>query len=194
MATILRVDTPDRLRDLDARLNDNKVRGRIVFSLIMSVAAPVVLVFAVLALDPIGVIVAILWLVLWVGWIIRLWHKLKAAREYRVPVRHGIAEIREAHNIYRRLSNESSSREYALPLVNTMYQISVIEVQSEYGERRLAYLMRERVHALRNLLRAEDRIAIASARGWTEDRDDLDAASAYQDALNEVEAKLRFEI
>lgn len=194
MGTVLRVDTPKQLRDLDAQLGRPSVVGRIVVSLIFAAASPIVLVFAVLVLDPIGVLVSIGWFALWTGWIFRLQHKLKAARPYRVPVLAGLDEIRQAHDIYRRFSPDSSSREYALPLVEAMYRISVVPVKGQLGERRLVGLMRERVAALRNLLDAEDRVALASAGQWADDRDDLGVVQAYQEALVEVEAKLRYEI
>jgi hypothetical protein len=192
MATILRVDTPAELRDLDAQLGNPVVFARIVLSLIFAAVSPIVLVFAILARSPIGVVVSVGWFALWTGWIFRLQHRLKAARPYRVRVRVGIDEIREAHDIYRRLSPQST--DYAVPLILTMYRISVIEVRGELGERRLLNLMKERTSALRNLLAAEDEVAVATAMQSVDDRDDLDAMSAWRDALAEVEAKLTFTI
>lgn len=192
MATILRVDTPQELRDLDAQLGRPAVLGRIVVSVILAAASPIVLVFALVALNPIGALVSIGWFVLWTGWIFRIWHKLKAARPYRVPVRVGIGEIRKAHDIYRRLSPESTG--HALPLIFTMYRISAVEVRGEIGSRRLTNLMRERTDALQNLLAAEDEVQIAVAMPTVQDRDDLDAVKAWQLALAEVEAKLTFRV
>lgn len=194
MATILRVDTPSELRDIDARLSKPSVRGRIALSVVMAAAAPIVLLFSLLALDPIGVGVSLVWFVAWTGWIFRMRSRLKAALPYRVTVRAGVPEIRRAHSIYHRLSPESSSREYALPLVRAMYRISTVPVQGDIGERHLVNLMRERVDALQRLLDAEDQVAIASAGQWANDRDDMNAVTAYQDALNEVAAKLEYDV
>jgi hypothetical protein len=194
MATILRVDTPQELLNVDAQLDRPSFRGRMVFSLIMAAAAPIVLLFALVTLNPIGVLVAVGWFFLWTGWLLSIRRKLKGARPYRVPVQAGISQIREAHGIYRRLSEQSSSRSYALPLINTMYRISVVPVQGEYGEHRLVELMQERVDALRKLLAAEDKVSLASAGQWAADRDDLGAVEAWHEALAEVEAKLNFTI
>lgn len=192
MTTILRVDAPDKYRALDARLNKPGMLGRIMLSLIMAAASPVVLVMALLSHSVSGVVASVVWFVLWTAWLVPPYRKAKASRRYRVRIVAGADEVREAHTIYNRLSRESSSREYALPLIKAMYEISVIPVQGDYGQRRLVGLLRERVAALRGLLAAEDDIALASARGWTEDRDDLNAVKAYQDALREVEEKLTY--
>jgi hypothetical protein len=194
MATILRVDAPAEYRTLDATLDNPTTLGLIVVSVIMALASPVVLVMALFAHNLMGVFASIVWFLLWTGWLFPLYRKAKASRAYRVRIVAGQDEIREAHRIYYRLNPESSSRDYALPLIKAMYQISVIDVQGEYGERRLAGLMRERVAALRGLLAAEDEIALASANGWVNDRDDLGAVKAYQDALNEVAAKLDYTV
>lgn len=186
MATILRVDTPKELRRLDAYLDKPSVRGRIAVSVIMALASPIVLIFSVLALNPIGVMVSLGWFALWTGWIWRIWHKLKPARPYRVQVRVGVREIREAHNRYRRLVGESSARDYALPLINAMYRISMSPVQGPAGEQRLVALMRERVQALGRLLDAEDKINHAADGLSLGDRVDLATVAAYQDSLNEV--------
>lgn len=192
MTTILRVDAPDKYRALDARLNKPGMLGRIMLSLIMAAASPVVLVMALISHSVSGVVASVVWFVLWTAWLVPPYRKAKASRRYRVRIVAGADEVREAHTIYNRLSRESSSREYALPLIKAMYEISVIPVQGDYGQRRLVGLLRERVAALRGLLAAEDDIALASARGWTEDRDDLNAVKAYQDALREVEEKLTY--
>jgi hypothetical protein len=192
MATILSIDAPDEFRALDARLDKPGTLGRIALSLIFAAAAPVVLVMALIGHDLMGVFASIVWFLLWTGWLFPLYRKIKASRRFRVRIVAGQDAIREAHAIYNRLNPESSSQEYALPLIKTMYQISVIPVQGEYGVLRLENLMRERVHALRGLLAAEDEVALASAAGWTRDRDDMDAVTAYQDALNEVAAKLNY--
>lgn len=192
MATILSIDAPDEYRALDARLDKPGMIGRITLSLIFAAAALIVLVMALLGHNLMGVFASIVWFLLWTGWLFPLYGKIKASRQYRVRIVAGQDEIREAHTIYNGLNPESSSREYALPLIRTMYQISVIPVQGEYGVRRLENLMRERLDALASLLAAEDEIALASAAGWTRDRDDMAAVTAYQDALNEVAAKLNY--
>jgi hypothetical protein len=192
MGTILRVDTPAELRDLDAQLGRPSVVGRIVLSLVFAAAAPIVLVFAIVVLDPIGVAVSLGWFLLWTGWIFRLRHRLKAARPWRVRVSTGIDEIREAHAIYRHLT--PASREYARPLIYTLYRISAIEVRGEIGERRLLHEMRDRTESLRHLLAAEDEVQIATAMPTIHDRDDLDALAAWRQALAEVEAKLTFDV
>lgn len=194
MPTILRIDAPDKYRALDARLDRSATLGRIAFSLIMAGAAPVVLVMALLAHSPIGVATSIGWFVLWTAWLVPLYRTAKASRRYRVRIVAGEDEIREAHAIYNQLNPDASSREYALPLIMAMYQISVVPVKGEYGDRRLVNLLRERVEALRGLLAAEDEIALSSAAGWTEGRDDLGTAKAYLDALNEVAAKLDYSV
>lgn len=194
MSTILSIETPDELRALDAYLNRDSVRGRIVLSVILAAAAPFGLLFAVLGGSVIGVVVAFAWAAFWTGWIIRIWYRLRAARPYRIPVIQGVQQIGEAHNLYRRLSTESSSREYALPLVKAMYRISTVPVIGPSGEQHLVELMQERVEALQRLLAAEDRVAIASAGEWANDRDDLGAVQAYQDALNEVAAMLNTDV
>lgn len=192
MATILRVDTPQHLRDLDAQLGRPTVLGRIALSVFMALASPVVLVFALISLNPLGVLASVGWFFLWTGWIIRIWHKLKPARPYRVPVRVGVGEIREAHDIYNRLTPESTG--HALPLILTMYRISGIEVQGAGGELRLVNLMRERTTALRNLLDAEDEVRLAVAMPAVQDRDDLDSAKAWRAALAEVDAMLTYRL
>lgn len=190
MATILRVDTPQELLKVDAQLDRPSFRGRMVFSLIMAAAAPVVLLFALVTLNPIGVLVAVGWFFLWTGWLLSIRRKLKGARPYRVPVRAGVEEIRKAHEIYSHLTSQSVGA--ALPLIFTMYRISVIEVHGEAGQQRLLDLMRERTAALQGLLAADDNLAIMAAAPTVQDRDDLEAAEAWRQAVAEVEAKLSF--
>lgn len=194
MATILRVDAPAKYRDLDARLDKAGTLGRIALSVIMAAGALLVFVMALISGNLLGMAVSVGWFFAWTGWLFPLYRQAKASRAYRVRIVAGQDEIREAHDIYKRLNPESSSREYALPLIKTMYAISVVDVQGEYGQRRLANLMKERVEALRNLLATEDDIALASASGWTDDRTDIGAVNAYREALAEVEAKLNYSV
>jgi hypothetical protein len=158
----------------------------------MAAAAPIVLIISIAGGSWIGSVVAVGWFFLWTGWIFRIRSKLKAARPYRVQVRAGIAQIHEAHEIYRRLSIDSAH--YALPLIETMYRISVIPVQGPDGERRLEALIAERLQALRGLLAAEDAVTLSTAQPSLSDRDDLNTVKAYQDALNEVQAKLTYAV
>jgi hypothetical protein len=188
MATILRVDTPDELRDLDAYLGRPAVAGRIALSVIMAAASPIVLVIAIVGGWWTGIVMSVLWFLVWTGWIFRLWHRLKAARPYRVPVRLGIDEIGRAHNAYRKLSLDS--QQYALPLVDVMYRLSVVPVRGQYGERRVVNEMRGRSVAIERLLAVEDDIQIGTAQPLLQDRDDVATAEAYRAALDEVQAKL----
>lgn len=188
MTTILRVDTPKKLRDLDATLEKPAVVGRIAFSLVLAAAAPVGLFFAIIAGDWIGIAVAVGWFALWTGWIFRIWHRLKAARPYRVPVRYGVDLIKTAHDTYRRLTPASAETAHAL--VKTLYRLSVVDVAGETGEARVRAEMQVRVDLLQNLLAAEDAVQVATAQHSLDDQDDVAGVKAWREALAEVEAKL----
>lgn len=184
MSTILSIETPDELREMDAYLSRDSVRGRIVLSLIFAAAAPFGLLLAILGGSVIGVVVALAWFVLWTGWIVRIWYRLRDARPYRIPVRLGVQQIGEAHNLYRRLSDQSTH--YALPLVLAMYPLSRVDAQGGTGQASVVALMQDRVNALRKLLDAEDEVRLSVADPLLLNRDDLIASQAYQDALAEV--------
>lgn len=192
MSTILRADTPTELRVLDQQLASPAGHAWVGVSVVMAAAAPIGLIIALAGRSWIGAVVSVAWFFLWTGWIFRARHKLKAARPYRVTVQAGIPLVHEAHEIYSRLSVDSAH--YALPLIETMYRISVIPVRGPEGEQRLEDLIAERLQALRGLLAAEDAVTISTAQPTLNDRDDLNAAKAYQDALNEVQAKLTYSV
>ena len=192
MATVLRVNTPAQLRRRDLRFRDPRFEGWMVIAMFMVASGILTLFIGLQSPDATMSVTAALWLAAWGGWLISIRVRATKIDAWRVPVRHGIDELREAHWIYRRLSVEAQG--YALPLVDTLYRLSVLEVSSAAGIAKVTKQMRRRVHTLRRLHEAEDRLALYAAEPTLVDRSDTDAAELWRSALDEIDARLSIDL
>lgn len=185
MGTILSIDTPAELRRLDAKFENPAWRGWLVLRMLFAVAAGLVLLIAAVGGSLFGMLIMLVFFALLAGPIVSLWWRMRAARPYRMRIRHSAAEIREAHEIYRRLA-ALSSQQYARPLVLTMYRLSALPVDSYEGTWQVHVEILKRLASLRRLHEAEDHLTAAAAGRIVVDQDDLDVSSAYAAALDEV--------
>jgi hypothetical protein len=185
MATVLRVDAPAGIRRFDARYRIDWHGGG-VMALLLLIAGPIVM--ALTSGDLFGVVFSALWTATWAGLFVWWIVNTRRTNQWRVAVRIGAELILEAHRLYWKLSPDA--RGYALPLLNTMYRLSVIEVLGDTAQRRVRAEMSDRIAALRGLLDAEDGLRLVSADLSLRDRDDLDAIAAWRQALVEVEKRL----
>lgn len=189
MGTILAVDAPYELRRLDRKFDSDIWRGFLVLRLVFCAAALLVLVVALFAGSLVGAVVMLAFLAAVAGPIWSLHYVLRKGKHWRVPVRHGVSLIKQAHSLYWRLT--PSSQPYALPLIRTMYRISAVDVLSDSGARQVRADINQRLHALDRLLAAEDQVTIATAGAIVTDKDDLTTVYAYQEALGQVAELVR---
>lgn len=153
--------------------------------MLFAIAAGIVLLFAAVGGSLFGMLLMAAVFGLLAGPIVRLWWRMRAVKPYRMTLRYGEDEIRQAHWIYRRLA-ALSSQQYARPLVLTMYRLSSFPVDSDAGARQVHVEILKRLASLRRLHEAEDHLTAAAAGRIVVDQDDLDASSAYAAALDEV--------
>lgn len=188
---MLRVDTPDDLRDFDRQCTEGGTALGIGMLLGGFGALIALFVGGLLAMTPgytTVVAVCALYVLLYlagVGYFLVQSHRLAA---WKFAPRIGARQIHAAPRQYAKVSPEA--REQALALVKTMYALADTDVIGDTARARVVVRMQERVEALSALVDVEDKLRLAVA-GQSVDDMDLAASAAWRQAMAEVEAKVR---
>lgn len=190
MATIFRVDTPAELRRLDASYDTDRFAAWVWFVTVATVMLSIATVVAVVAdFGPAAVAILAALLLATMVAEVRTVRTMRRMPPWRQPVRIGIPHIVQAHDLYWKLTPETRGS-YALPLIETMYRLSVIDVHGQAAIDRIGDAIRDRYVALRHLVDAEDRLRMVAADPSLADGDDLAAAAAWEQAIGDVERQV----
>lgn len=184
--TVLRYDTPDRLRQLDAHYRTDAHTSAAQAFLLVFLATAFVLIFY--TRNVVGALTALALMAGTGGWLYNARRNAQQINTYRTPVRQGASLIGNAHKHYGRLDFDNRVR--VEPLLEAIYRLAAYEVRGDQARARILAAMRERVYAIARLVDAEDRVRMAADAPMLADRDDLDALAIWQQALSEVEAKI----
>jgi hypothetical protein len=189
----LRVDAPAEIRKRAQRVSSG------MFDLVIAVAVAAVLAdvaAAVLLLvggfrstDFIGAAGCAGWAVAWVlvaRWAVR---RKASVRPWYITPRVREVDVWRAHGVYEKLTPETQAS-YGRALVARIYDLSLTDVRGA-GERVIRRQIDDRLRALRGLVDAEDKMRLYAAEPALADRDDVNTAKLWQQAVDEANKYLR---
>lgn len=186
MEYVLRVDTPAEIRE---RYGDNHaaLASAAVF---FGLAGAIALVIQIVGHSPIGAAVCIAWILFQAATLRYAVRRRQEIQRWLQPVEIGQSYIKFAHEAYWKLTPETRAS-YGLPLVNRMYTLSVLDVRGRDAIKGIEGQMRTRWFALNDLVDAEDKQRLYGAEPLVADRDDVDAAQIWQQAVDGAVSCLR---
>jgi hypothetical protein len=189
MASVLRVDTPPRLRRLDTVFETGRFEGLFVVTCMFGCLAGLGFIMFASAGYRYGTLLTLVWLAVCCAFITWSVGMMLRIRRWRTPVRIGPHWIRAAHNLYWDLTPETRAT-YGLPLILAMYRLTMTPVLGGEAVEAVEGQMWERVDALKRLLAVEDEIRLAVADPSMSDRDDVVAAGMFAAAIAPVASDL----
>lgn len=190
----LRVDTPAKIRARARRSREGTygVVGCVsVLAMVAGIGGAAMLLLGGFRLtDYLGAALLALWVVVW-------WRVLAGAigaersiRQWRITPRVGQIWIGPAHAAYEKLSPDTRAN-YGRALVARIYDLSQTDVRGKTAMRQVEHRIMDRVKALEGLVDAEDKLRLYAVDRDLVDRDDVDAAALWQQAVEQADRYLR---
>jgi hypothetical protein len=189
MATIVRVDAPAHIRRYSTSVDLTGWTCLAGLCLICIGGGVVALIIMMVGGEGWGAVICEAWTALWVWVLVWALRVRGAVRRWHQPIGIGEWIVEDAHSDYWGLSPETRTA-YGLPLIESLYRLSMIEVRGQPAREQVITRMEQRRAALRTLVDAEDRLRLYVAEPALADDDDLNAVAAFDQAIAEIEKAL----